>query len=94
MRFYVHGKSTSSAKGQGQGRGQGRAKKEEGEEDEDDDEEEDEEEVELDEEGNEVTAAEALHRKISERADIGGNVGDNIVTFEEVLVLTPRWVHV
>ncbi|KAI9633310.1 putative subunit of the heterodimeric FACT complex [Dioszegia hungarica] len=90
MRFYVPGKSTSSSKGQGQGQGQGRAKKEEGEEDEDEDEEEDEEEVELDEEGNEVTAAEALHRKISERADIGGNVGDNIVTFEEVLVLTPR----
>lgn len=50
----------------------------------------DEEEVELDEDGNEVSAAEAMHNAIKERADIGAVVGDSIVVFDEVLVLTPR----
>ncbi|GFZ44452.1 FACT complex subunit POB3 [Saitozyma sp. JCM 24511] len=48
------------------------------------------EEVEVDEEGNEVSAAEAMHNLIKERADIGQVVGDSIVVFEDVLVLTPR----
>lgn len=48
------------------------------------------EEVEVDEDGNEVSAAEAMHNLIKERADIGQVVGDSIVVFEDVLVLTPR----
>jgi len=48
------------------------------------------EETELDEEGNEVSKAEAMHNTIKEKADIGGVVGESIVVFEDVLILTPR----
>ena len=50
----------------------------------------DEDEIEVDEDGNEISAAEAMHNAIKERADIGTVVGDSIVVFEDVLVLTPR----
>ncbi|KIR25022.1 FACT complex subunit POB3 [Cryptococcus deuterogattii LA55] len=48
------------------------------------------EETELDEEGNEVSAADAFHSLIKEKADIGAVVGDSIVVFEDCLILTPR----
>ncbi|WVQ82935.1 FACT complex subunit POB3 [Cryptococcus sp. DSM 104549] len=48
------------------------------------------EETELDEEGNEISAADAFHSLIKEKADIGAVVGDSIVVFEDILVLTPR----
>ncbi|WVR03030.1 FACT complex subunit POB3 [Kwoniella sp. DSM 27419] len=48
------------------------------------------EETDLDEEGNEVSAAEAFHNMIKDKADIGAVVGDSIVVFEDILVLTPR----
>jgi structure-specific recognition protein 1 len=51
-------------------------------------------ETEVDEDGNEVSAAEAMHNTIKEKADIGGVVGESIVVFEDVLILTPRWVRV
>ena len=47
-------------------------------------------ETENDEEGNAISAAEAMHNLIKERADIGAVVGKSICLFEEVLVLTPR----
>lgn len=50
----------------------------------------DEDETDYDEEGNEISAAEALHNVIKDKADIGATVGDSIVVFEDVLVLTPR----
>ncbi len=50
------------------------------------------EETDVDEDGNEISAAEALHNAIKEKADIGAVVGDSIVVFEDVLVLTPRLV--
>ncbi len=50
----------------------------------------DEEETELDEDGNEISAAEAMHNIIKEKADIGAVVGDSVVVFEDVLILTPR----
>jgi structure-specific recognition protein 1 len=50
----------------------------------------DEEETELDEDGNEISAAEAMHNIIKEKADIGTVIGDSIVVFEDVLILTPR----
>ena len=50
----------------------------------------DEEETDLDEAGNEISAAEAMHNIIKEKADIGAVVGDSIVVFEDVLILTPR----
>lgn len=50
------------------------------------------EETELDEEGNEVSAADAFHSLIKEKADIGAVVGDSIVVFEDCLILTPRQV--
>ena len=50
------------------------------------------EETELDEDGNEISAAEAFHNIIKDKADIGALVGDSIVVFEDVLILTPRWV--
>lgn len=37
-----------------------------------------------------MTAAEALHNLIKDKADLGATVGDSIVVFEDVLVLTPR----
>lgn len=43
-----------------------------------------------DDDGNAVTAAEALHNLIKDKADIGALVGDSIVVFEDILVLTPR----
>ncbi|KAK8844846.1 FACT complex subunit POB3 [Kwoniella newhampshirensis] len=48
------------------------------------------EETELDEDGNEISAADAFHNLIKEKADIGAVVGDSIVVFEDILVLTPR----
>ncbi|WRT63126.1 FACT complex subunit POB3 [Kwoniella shivajii] len=48
------------------------------------------EETDLDEDGNEVSAAEAFHNTIKDKADIGAVVGDSIVVFEDILVLTPR----
>ncbi|OXB33370.1 FACT complex subunit POB3 [Cryptococcus neoformans] len=48
------------------------------------------EETELDEEGNEISAADAFHSLIKEKADIGAVVGDSIVVFEDCLILTPR----
>lgn len=61
-------------------------KNEDGENDEDGEDEE----VEVDENGKEISAAEALHRAITERADIRGETGDSLVVFEDMLVLTPR----
>lgn len=51
-----------------------------------------EEEVDVDDEGNEISAAEMMHNLIKERADIGAVVGESIVLFEDVLILTPRYV--
>ncbi|CAK9786975.1 SSrecog-domain-containing protein [Cutaneotrichosporon oleaginosum] len=50
----------------------------------------DEEETEKDEEGNDISAAEAFHNLIKDKADLGATTGDSIVVFEDVLVLTPR----
>ena len=50
------------------------------------------EETELDDDGNEISAAEAMHNLIKAKADIGAVVGDSIVVFDDVLILTPRWV--
>ena len=41
-------------------------------------------------EGEEMSAAQAFHNTIKERAEIGQAAGDIILSFEEVLVLTPR----
>ena len=41
-------------------------------------------------EGEEMSAAQAFHNTIKERAEIGQATGDIILSFEEVLVLTPR----
>lgn len=49
-----------------------------------------EEETDLDEDGNEISAAEALHNLIKDKADIGAIVGESIVIFTDVLILTPR----
>ncbi|KAL7420413.1 FACT complex subunit [Cryptotrichosporon argae] len=49
-----------------------------------------EDETDRDEDGNEISAAEALHNTIKDKADIGAVVGDSIVVFDDVLVLTPR----
>ena len=49
-----------------------------------------EDEIEVDEEGNEITAAEAMHAAIAEKADLGTMTGDSIVSFSDVLILTPR----
>ncbi|KAL4069890.1 structure-specific recognition protein-domain-containing protein [Scleroderma yunnanense] len=43
-----------------------------------------------DEEGEEVSAAQAFHDAIKEKAEIGQVAGDLVLSFEEVLVLTPR----
>lgn len=43
-----------------------------------------------DEEGEEISAAQAFHDAIKEKAEIGQVAGDIILSFEEVLVLTPR----
>lgn len=51
-----------------------------------------EEEIDVDDEGNEISAAEMMHNLIKERADIGAVVGESIVLFEDVLILTPRYV--
>ncbi|BEI91597.1 uncharacterized protein CcaverHIS019_0404170 [Cutaneotrichosporon cavernicola] len=48
------------------------------------------EETEKDEEGNDISAAEAFHTLIKDKADLGAATGDSIVVFEDVLVLTPR----
>jgi structure-specific recognition protein 1 len=39
----------------------------------------DEDEIEVDEDGNEISAADAMHNLIKERADIGAVVGESIV---------------
>lgn len=75
MRFYVPGMS--------------KKKGDDGDADMDGDDD-DEDEVEVDAEGKEVTAAEAIHRAITEHADIKGESGDSLVIFEDILVLTPR----
>ena len=41
-------------------------------------------------EGEEMSAAQAFHNTVKERAEIGQAAGDIILSFEEVLVLTPR----
>ena len=41
-------------------------------------------------EGEDISAAQAFHNTIKERAEIGQATGDIILSFEEVLVLTPR----
>lgn len=41
-------------------------------------------------EGEEISAAQAFHNTIKERAEIGQATGDIVLSFEEVLVLTPR----
>jgi structure-specific recognition protein 1 len=51
---------------------------------------EDEEASERDEDGNEISAAQAFHDTIKDRAEIGVVAGDSLVVFNEVLVLTPR----
>ena len=43
-----------------------------------------------DEDGEEVSAAQAFHDAIKEKAEIGQVSGDIILSFEEVAVLTPR----
>ncbi|KIN99582.1 hypothetical protein M404DRAFT_10336 [Pisolithus tinctorius Marx 270] len=43
-----------------------------------------------DEEGEEMSAAQAFHDAIKEKAEIGQVAGDLVLSFEEVLVLTPR----
>lgn len=52
--------------------------------------EEDGDETDYDGDGNVVTAAEALHNIIRDKADIGALVGESIVMFQDILVLTPR----
>jgi structure-specific recognition protein 1 len=51
-----------------------------------------EDEVDVDDEGNEISAAEMMHNLIKEKADIGAVIGESIVLFDEVLILTPRYV--
>lgn len=41
-------------------------------------------------EGEEISAAQAFHDAVKEKAEIGQVAGDVILSFEEVLVLTPR----
>lgn len=43
-----------------------------------------------DEGGEDISAAQAFHNTVKERAEIGQAAGDIILSFEEVLVLTPR----
>lgn len=44
---------------------------------------------------DDITAAQAFHDMIKERAEIGeGGPGEGVVVFNEVLVLTPRCVVV
>ena len=42
------------------------------------------------EDGEEVSAAQAFHDTVKEKAELGQVAGDMILSFEEVLVLTPR----
>jgi structure-specific recognition protein 1 len=42
------------------------------------------------EDGEEISAAQAFHDAVKERAELGQATGDIILSFEEVLVLTPR----
>ena len=41
-------------------------------------------------EEEEISAAQVFHDTIKEKADIGAGIGDLILSFDEVLVLTPR----
>ncbi|KZT28330.1 SSrecog-domain-containing protein [Neolentinus lepideus HHB14362 ss-1] len=41
-------------------------------------------------EGEEMSAAQAFHDAVKEKAELGEVAGDMIITFDEVLVLTPR----
>lgn len=43
-----------------------------------------------DEEGEEMSAAQAFHDAVKDKAEIGQVAGDLVLSFEEVLVLTPR----
>jgi structure-specific recognition protein 1 len=75
MRFYVPGKSKKTKSGSDDGEnGDGS----------------DGDVTDYDDDGNAVTAADALHQLIKDKADIGAIVGDSIVMFEDILVLTPR----
>ena len=74
MRFYIPGKSMKKTE-KGSDAG---------------DDEDEEEETDRDEDGNEISAAEAMHNLIKDKADIGAVVGESIVVFEDVLILTPR----
>nr|ODN85743.1 FACT complex subunit POB3 [Cryptococcus depauperatus CBS 7841] len=47
-------------------------------------------ETEYDEDGDEISAADAFHNLVKEKADIGAVVGESIVVFEDCLILTPR----
>jgi structure-specific recognition protein 1 len=76
MRFYVPGRSI----------------KQRGSDDEDEERSDDEEEGELDEEGNEISAAQSFHDRIKKAARVGDTAGEEIVSFSEVLVVTPRYV--
>ncbi len=42
---------------------------------------------------DDVTAAQAFHDLIKEKAEIGQVTGEGIVTFSEILVQTPRLAH-
>ena len=44
----------------------------------------------VEDEGEEISAAQAFHNTVKDRAEISQAAGDIILSFEEVLVLTPR----
>ena len=46
--------------------------------------------LEAEDDGNNISAAQAFHGTIKEKAELGHFSGDIILSFEEVLVLTPR----
>ncbi len=48
---------------------------------------------EVDDEGNEISAAQSFHDRIKKAARVGDTAGEEIVSFSDVLVVTPRWVH-
>ena len=74
IRFYVPGTRVKSSRSDAGGGGEGGSQKSDAE----------------DEGGEEMSAAQAFHNTIKDRAEIGQAAGDIILSFEEVLVLTPR----
>ncbi len=58
----------------------------------DDEVEDSEDEGEVDDEGNEISAAQSFHDRIKKVARVGDTAGEEIVAFSEVLVVTPRFV--